>query len=194
MKYIIVSSLIIIVTYLLIKKNSRDYKIKKAGRQGEKDTYKQIHRLVRSHQGIIYRNLVLPLYESSTEIDMLVVSKKGLLCIENKHVSGRIVGAIDDKYWIQEQPMQKKKMYNPIMQNEGHIKCIKYHLQKNGLKEIPIYSFIVFSNENAQVTIDDYRLGSIKDLKVFLKRYYFRLRHRIDVKSVVKTINRIKIK
>lgn len=194
MEYIVIGTLFLVFFLYLVKFQWKKWQLRRAGKHGERDTYKQIKKMVHSRQGVIYRNLYLPLYERATEIDLLIVSKKGIVCIENKHVSGRISGHIEDKYWLQTKLSQKKKFYNPILQNEGHMKCLRYHLEKNGLKEIPIYSFIVFSNHNATVCLEDYRVGDIKGLKRFLKKYYFKLPNQMDVKAVIKIINRVKIK
>lgn len=68
--------------------------------------------------------------------------------IEVKNYSGWIFGNSKNKYWTQTLPgrngCEKRHFYNPIMQNEGHIRAIKRVL---GDTSIPMYSIIVFSDQ-----------------------------------------------
>ena len=93
--------------------------------------------------GITLRNLYLPRDDGETsEIDLVYITKKGIFVIESKNYSGWIFGNGSDQYWTQSLPnKQKNRFYNPIKQNQTHIRWLLHFLGE----EIKVYSMIVFS-------------------------------------------------
>lgn len=93
--------------------------------------------------GMILRNLYFPKDNGETsEIDLLFITQKGIFVIESKNYSGWIFGSDKDQYWTQMLPnKQENRFYNPIKQNQTHIKWLQNYLNE----EIPVYSLIVFS-------------------------------------------------
>ena len=93
----------------------------------------------------VMQNLYLPTKEGArtTEIDILMLHEKGIFVFESKNYSGSIYGEEDNLYWVQYlNRNSKNKFYNPIRQNETHIKALAEFL------DMPIekfVSFIVFS-------------------------------------------------
>lgn len=80
----------------------------------------------------------------TTEIDVIAITEKGLFVLESKNYSGWIFGDVSSAKWMQTLSSgQKNQFYNPIKQNEGHIKKLAYYL---GINPDLIYSFIVFSD------------------------------------------------
>lgn len=79
-----------------------------------------------------------------TQVDVVVATKAGLIVFEVKHYSGWIFGHGKQRYWTQilAYGKEKHRFYNPIMQNEGHIRAIRQCLPQN--LGIPIFSVIVF--------------------------------------------------
>lgn len=193
--YEILLLIIICVIFLLIfNKLHKKRLLTCAGKQGEDITYNIIKNNLRKNKGVVYRNLKIPLYNNTTEIDFLVISDNGVLCIENKHVSGKIIGETNDKYWKQiKSDRSTKKMYNPIMQNEGHIKCLRYHFSKNNIDFIPIYSYIVFSNTNVKINFKQGNMGNIKLFEKYLKKYFLREKNKFKINDIKNVIDKIKI-
>lgn len=79
-----------------------------------------------------------------SQIDVVVATEVGIIVIEVKHYSGWIFGVGHNSQWIQLLAYGKKKysFYNPIFQNDAHIRCLKSHLAQ--FENIPFYSLIVF--------------------------------------------------
>lgn len=101
----------------------------------------------------------------TTEIDVIMIHEKGIFVIESKNYSGWIFGNENSKYWMQTfKNGQKERFYNPVWQNQTHIK----HLIK--LLDVEysclIKSLIVFSE---RCTLKKIELQS-KDIKV-INRY-----------------------
>lgn len=153
--------LIIIIIVLLIKKN-KDYKNSTyyqitglpyfsvrydAGRYGEYLTYKYLKYFEAIGAKFLFNIYIPKKNGETTEIDVLMICPKGLFVFESKNYSGWIFGSESQKNWYQTLPSgrgrsHKEHFYNPIMQNNSHIKHLKAFLNK----EIPMYSIITFSD------------------------------------------------
>ena len=87
----------------------------------------------------------------TTEIDLIMLHKHGIVVIENKDYTGTFYGKASDDMWTGiGYTGISYSFYNPIKQNEGHIHALKEYLVANevyGVEEdIPIYSVIVFTD------------------------------------------------
>ncbi|WP_163880854.1 nuclease-related domain-containing protein [Paenibacillus favisporus] len=74
-----------------------------------------------------------------SQIDHVVITPQGLFVIETKNYTGEIKGARGAKSWT---VSNRFKMYNPFMQNYGHIQVIKSYLPGfQGSRYISLFSF-----------------------------------------------------
>ena len=93
-------------------------------------------------------NLYIPTYNNkTTEIDVIMIAPQGIFVFESKYYSGWIFGTESQKKWTQSLHIgygdtQKEHFFNPIMQNEYHIKYLSKIVDKN----IKYYSIVVFSD------------------------------------------------
>lgn len=65
----------------------------------------------------------------STQIDHIVVSPYAIFVIETKGYKGWILGGENSEYWTQIIYKRKSTFYNPIHQNDGHIRFLKFLLK-----------------------------------------------------------------
>lgn len=84
----------------------------------KKEEYKVIHNVTLYNNG----------YKS--QIDHIIISNYGVFVIETKHYKGWIVGHEYARYWTQVIYRHKSRLYNPILQNKGHVKSLKVLLQQ----------------------------------------------------------------
>lgn len=102
-------------------------------------TYRNLRRYEKEGTRFLF-NLYIPKGENgTTEIDMLMLSAKGLFVFESKNYSGWIFGSERQPEWYQTLPhgrgrSRKEAFYNPIMQNHTHIR----HLQELLGADLPI--------------------------------------------------------
>lgn len=117
------------------------------GARGEYVIYKKLAELELSGAKFLF-NLYLPKKNGKTsEIDVLIIHSKGLFVIESKNYSGWIFGNEKQRQWTQTLPISygrshKEYFYNPILQNQAHIRALRPLINDN----IPIYSIIAFSD------------------------------------------------
>ena len=110
------------------------------GEYGEFLTFKEIIDL--SQEFNFYYKILNNMHIGvKTEIDMVWIHETGIYVFESKNYSGWIFGNLNSKNWCKTMPRKKEFFYNPIWQNEGHIKAIQRILGNI----YPYYSIIVFS-------------------------------------------------
>ena len=114
------------------------------GEYGERLTERKL-RLVGmfGREGKILKNIYVPKDDGTTsEIDLIYITQKGIFVLESKNYSGVIYGSSEYQYWLQILPDGvSKRFYNPVRQNQTHVKWLKHALNR----KIPMFSFIVFS-------------------------------------------------
>ena len=130
------------------------------GKYGEFLTYKHLKNFESGGSKFLF-NIYLPKENGeTTEIDVLMISPKGIFVFESKNYSGWIFGNETQKNWYQTLSKgrghsHKEHFYNPIMQNRSHIKYLQAFLGE----QIPMKSIIVFSDrctlKNIQICNND---------------------------------------
>ena len=92
----------------------------------------------------VFRNVYVPNGDTTSEIDLLMVHEKGIFVFESKNYSGWIFGSAEQVYWTKMFPGKEKySFYNPVRQNQTHIKALMRYLELPGNC---FYSCIVFSD------------------------------------------------
>jgi hypothetical protein len=114
---------------------------KNPGISGERTLYLNLTDKLHIPEKQILRNVYIPNGKGGTsEIDLLVVSKKGIFVFECKNYGGRIYGDMKRKQWIQYIGKKKNHFYNPFLQNQTHCKNLEKFISK--YKNIPVVSLV----------------------------------------------------
>ena len=132
--------------YYQVTQNSFFSLLRDKGKYGEYLTYQHL-RKYESYGTKFLFNIYLPKENGETsEVDVLMISPKGLFVFESKNYSGWIFGSENQLHWYQTLPAgrksHKEQFYNPIMQNQTHIR----YLQNVVGSQTPMHSIIVFSD------------------------------------------------
>lgn len=127
---------------------------KLTGKLGELYTAKELKYVqLFGRKGRILRNVYVPKDNGETsEIDLLYIKQKGIFVFESKNYSGWIFGDEKGQKWTMMLPNKEKhSFYNPVKQNQTHIKWLRNYIGEN----IPLFSIIVFSErcELKKITI-----------------------------------------
>ncbi len=149
-----------------------------AGEYGEYLTYKQLQNIENLGGKFIFNAYIPKPNNKTTEIDVLLISPKGIFVFESKNYNGWIFRHQQQEYWTQTLPTgrgrssHKIKFYNPIWQNAGH----KKHLERIIEQKVYIHSIIVFSDEctlrDITITTDDVNVLYQSNLKSSLSDVY----------------------
>lgn len=124
------------------------------GKYGEYLAYDALKEFEKEGAKFLF-NLYIPKKKGeTTEIDLMMISRKGIFVFESKNYSGWIFGSESQRNWTQVLPVgngtRKESFYNPIMQNRGHIRSLVALIGE----EYPTRSIIVFSDRCELKEID----------------------------------------
>jgi hypothetical protein len=119
----------------------------------------------------VINNLTFNDGTKSVQIDHLIISPSGLIVIETKNRVGKIYGKEDDLNWtvVFKYGKEKASMFNPVKQNEGHLKSLEKILSV----KTPMNSIIVFT-KNAdlrEISTQSTPVVYANSLKQFIKEY-----------------------
>ncbi len=180
----------LLLTLLLIwtsfQKQTINKKSEKIGVAGEN----KIARLLSNENGYVLQNLYIPTGNGrTTELDLVFISAKGIFVIESKNYNGEITGKVSDKDWRVRYANGKSfTLYNPIMQNEGHIRALRNVKWWFG---IPIHSVIMFGDgANIDGVMHLGNVMKVKDLIGYVQN--IQTRTTIPEKKVVRIHNQLK--
>jgi len=143
-------SIVSLVVFLLILREIQDKKLLKTvtkqnrGTKTERDLVLKLLKHGIPAQSIFHDLYVKKQNGNFSQIDLVVVTKVGIVVLEVKEYSGWIFGSGHNSQWTQVLAYGKRKyrLYNPIMQNSKHISDLKKQLRQ--FETVPFYSIVVF--------------------------------------------------
>lgn len=139
------------------------------GKWGEYLTYCRLRKFESKGARFLFNSYIPKMGGGTSEIDIMMISHKGIFVYESKNYGGWIFGGLTQKNWYQTFPKgrgksHKEVFYNPIMQNQAHVK----HLQSLLNKDAPIRSIVVFSDKctlkNTEIHSTDVRVIKREDV------------------------------
>lgn len=137
-----------------------------AGEWGEEAVYYCLKPLLADDEYLL-PNILLPLKNGyTTEIDSILISRKGIFCIEAKKWVGIVVGSDEDEYWYQkyDAPYKRDKQHiNPVKQNQAHCDILKKLLHN----KYHIDNIVIFVELKSGRYINSECAFTIKDFKEF---------------------------
>lgn len=155
----------------------RRYNVLNSGRRGERQLYKAIKHL--DGNNIVFCNLPVRYKRGRSELDMLIISHKGIIIVEVKNHSGTIQGSWKADKWEQRKYYKNgqhsaQEMDNPIKQMRRQRDIVKSILNAAG-EEVWIDTVLYFSSSNAKLKLNlrenDYVCLGSKELLNFLNSY-----------------------
>lgn len=163
-----------------VKVNREEWRTKqaKADRQGELGEQKIVDTLeCLDIYGKTLTNVYVPKEngKGTTEIDVIYINQYGIYVIESKNYNGSIYG--DDKYdkWVvyyrkaRDGSENKFHFYNPVKQNEAHIKHLSKKLWTIDKKDL--HSIVVFTEPFNMKINSKSDVIMVKDLNSLINKY-----------------------
>lgn len=93
---------------------------------GEAQVRNTLAKYCKNRKAHVLNNVTLRLRDgSTTQIDHVLVTTKGIFVIETKHYSGWIFADAKSKLWTQSIYNLKSRFQNPLLQNYKHVKAIQ---------------------------------------------------------------------
>lgn len=152
MEYVYITMGVAAVTMgLLLPYFIKKLKAKRRGVKGEKKVARKLQKYARIRSFKVINDLYLPLYDKTTQVDHVLIGFFGILVVETKNLGGDIYGDPSQKNWLHAMGTKKHDLYNPMMQNQAHIDCIRHHLAKANIYNVHIDSLVVFADKSANL-------------------------------------------
>lgn len=180
---VIIAFMIFLALVIFIKLKMPMWK----GKHSEKLVRKKMLQLPDEY--IIFNDLWFESNGRSTQIDHIVVSPYGIFVIETKGYKGWILGGENSEYWTQVIYKSKHQFYNPIKQNEGHVKFLR-HLLKCSV-DIPFVPIVVFDNSaELKVHTNNHIVVNRCNLNRAISQYNEAILNATQVDQIVNSIQR----
>lgn len=139
-----------------------------AGVHGEKFANYHLRPLLRNDEYLL-TNLLIPLKNGkTTEIDSVIISRKGIFCIETKNWAGQIYGNDNDEYWeqIYDDPYKEnRRPKNPVIQNEKHCGVLDHLFHGH----FTVEGAVIFVNSNAEYYVKSNSCFTIGQFKSYYR-------------------------
>ena len=193
--YIIAGSvLLVVILALLIARFIRNAHQKKLGIDGEKRVAAKLRKFAGIRSFKVMNDLYLPLYDKTTQIDHILIGFFGLIVVETKNIGGEVYGEPKKKDWLHIMGKERHTMYNPLMQNQTHIDCIRHLLGKENIYNVNIESLVVFTNRKVALYIPKkLPVITIKRLPKYLRQERFAKDNNLDVDAVYHALMKYRI-
>lgn len=104
----------------------------------------QVYSVIKDTNGYkqILRNTYIPIGNTLTEIDLIMLHRTYIYVFESKYYSGWIFGSENNRNWTQSlKNQQKYQFYNPILQNNTHIEALSKFLNVSKEKFLSVIVF-----------------------------------------------------
>jgi hypothetical protein len=121
------------------------------GKQGEDAVNAVLEEYCRHSGAYLLDNITMKFKDGTTQIDHILLTKKGILVIETKNYSGWIFAETEDSTWTQVTGQNKNTFQNPLRQNYKHWLAVQSVLPF--LPQEIMQSIVVFTG-NAQFKTD----------------------------------------
>lgn len=164
------------------------------GAKGEMGEYLVASRLreTRSEAKKIINNIVIKTSDGRTsQIDHILINEFGIFVVETKNYSGNVYGGLTHQNWLQYVGNRKESFYNPVMQNETHIKRLREVLCIEHLYQYKIYSIVVFVQNNAN-KIDIANVINLSDLIPYINSFNVKTMTTNEIESIYHQLLTIK--
>lgn len=180
-----VALLCVIVISALVKRQRNI----KSGIAGEKKVAKKLKRFAVSRGFKLINGIYLPLYDKTTQIDHILIGYFGVIVVETKNYKGSVYGDLKAKKWMHVVGDDRNDFYNPIMQNQGHIDCIRNIFSKNDIYNVKIDNLVVFANKKTELYIPKCdNVIKINKLNKFLHQVKYEADNGIDIDKIYNTL------
>lgn len=164
--------------YYKVTGNTRDDLKADVSKSSEYSIYAALREYEKKGARFLF-NTYIPMEKGgTTELDVLMICAKGIFVFESKSRYGWLEGKESEREWKQllfrrDGSLVENKLYNPIMQNHGHIA----HLKRLLGGRIRMWSVIVFSDRTdigrISVSYPDTYLTTESELKKVVGNVYW---------------------
>lgn len=193
---ILILLVLLIILYLIFNINkielkNRDIRSKRiAGEIGENKAASIISQMIDKND-VLLRNVSVTYEGKETELDNVIISKRGLFIIEVKNYNGELEGDEESYEWNKYKFTRDGKVYlktvrNPIKQVKRQIYILGNYLRYYGI-DIWINGYVYLLNSNSPV-YSDYVLDNINEMDKVLHKKSERYLNKDTINKIIELL------
>jgi len=129
-------------------------------------------RYFREPEYVLFKDVLLPTDDGTTQLDHILLSPYGLFVIETKNMKGWIFGSEKQAKWTQQIYNHKSSFQNPLRQNYKHTQVLQALL---GLDNECVHSLVVFVGDSTFKTKMPINVIRAFGMKTFIKSFNSRV-------------------
>ncbi|BCA96081.1 hypothetical protein TUM19329_24420 [Legionella antarctica] len=146
------------------------YRKRVAENCGESRVRHSLAKYCQNKDAHVLSNITLRLEDgSTTQIDHILITKKGIFVIETKHYKGWIFAIEKSRFWSQSLYYDKFRFQNPIHQNYKHVKAIQKTL--DFIEPQHIHNIVVFSGAAVFKSAKPHNVFYLEELIPAIEQY-----------------------
>lgn len=129
------------------------------------------------NKGFLINNVLLKNDKYTSQIDHVFITfNRDIYIIETKNRSGLIKGKLNEKNWVSFVGKKKYLLYNPIKQNEKHLRVIDKLLKSNNIENYNLKNIVVFTKDNSKIVINEENdiVYNLKDFENLIEKIYIK--------------------
>ena len=159
-------SFFVLILVLVCRSRSHNAVVRKLGKEGE-NKVKQVLQSTKSRKKKILNDVVLDCGRGhTTQVDHIMINEYGVFVVETKNYKGVIYGMEESPSWTQSLNGRAFNFYNPVKQNQGHIR----HMKELFGDRYPYYSAVTFVGE-ATLKVDSKIVFDLDGLATYLNSF-----------------------
>jgi len=163
-----------------------------AGKQGESRVHSGLTRFLDRKFYRLFTNITLPIGDTTTQIDHLVVSPYGIFVIETKNMTGWVFGNPDHARWTQVNYQFRLRFQNPLQQNEVHVRAVRNLLR---LHPEDVHNVVVFVGDSTFKTpMPPEVVQGVNELANFIKARSVPVFSQFELDRITKRIEESRLK
>lgn len=133
----------------------------------------RVNKILKAMKYTYFHDTLLKQGPVSSQFDHIVIfPDKTVVVIETKNKDGFISGSASDDRWTQVIGKNRYQFYNPILQNQGHIKMLYKKMDTHKLYGYKILSLVVFTSNKSTLRDTPSGVIHINELERTLRTLY----------------------
>ncbi|MBN2824228.1 MAG: NERD domain-containing protein [Campylobacterales bacterium] len=136
-----------------------------------------------------FHDVIVPIQNSTTQIDHILISSFGIFVIETKNINGWIFGSETSKYWTQSLYGKKYTFQNPLHQNYRHTKALASYLD---IHHDHFHSVVFFIGETAKLKTQLPNNVMTHGLSAYIKSFKDTIFSNAEIEQIERKIQKLK--
>lgn len=129
----------------------------------------RIRRALEARSPDVLHDFILPgAYGGLVKIDHAILTAGGILCIQTKHYNGIIFGAEDEAQWTNVDGVHRRRLLNPLIQNEGRTRALQQIVP-----DVPVDNLVIFTGSVEFTSAPPKNVIHVSRLESYVAKHVF---------------------